>query len=208
MARNGKRLGFLPGWRIFSYVIVIFNLIMLIWVIAGSVAAQHDDSSCGSLDAKTCQDAKDVGTAIGVTALIVIWVIVDIILGILWLVTNRKTRDCPVCGHGVKRGAFQCRNCGFDFRQQYPQRQYPEGQHAEPQYAQPQYPPPQYAQPQPQPQYAQPQPQPQPQYAQPQPQPQLPASSSYYTPARQSQAQPPAPNAPEPRRRPGPGPRP
>jgi hypothetical protein len=112
-----KRLGFLPGWRIFTYVILAFNLLMLIWVIAGAASANGTPTDCGTLDAQTCNDAADAGTAIGVGILIVLWVFGDIILGILWLVTNRgKKRDCPVCGKGVKKGAVTCRSCGFDFR--------------------------------------------------------------------------------------------
>lgn len=121
MARNGKRLGFLPNWRIFSYIIVLFNLIMLIWVIAGIASGSGTPSDCGGLDAQTCNDAQNVGTGIAVVALVIIWAVVDVILGILWLVTNRKrTRDCPACGRDVKKGLFVCRNCGYDFRAALP----------------------------------------------------------------------------------------
>lgn len=140
MARNGKRLGFLPGWRIFTYVILAINLIFLIWVIAGANSGNGQPTDCNGLDAQTCNDAQNAGTAIGVGLIIVLWAIVDLILGVLWLITNRKTRDCPVCGHNVKKGQMQCRNCGHDFRQQYGQQNGPQGPHGQggfdPRYAQ------------------------------------------------------------------------
>ncbi len=117
MARNGKRLGFLPDWRIFTYVILVVNLLFLIWIIAG--ASSDNDTSkknCGSLSVKTCNDAQNVGKGIGVTVIVILWVLVDIILLVLWLITNRKKRDCPVCGHSVKKGQMQCKSCGHDFR--------------------------------------------------------------------------------------------
>jgi hypothetical protein len=116
MAQNGKRLGFMPGWRIFTYVILLFNLIMLIWIISG-VASSGTPKDCGGLDVKTCTDASNVGTAIGAGLIIVLWALGDVILGVLWLVTNRKkTRPCPVCGSDVKKGVLSCRQCGYDFR--------------------------------------------------------------------------------------------
>jgi hypothetical protein len=117
MSQNGKRLGFLPPWRIMTYVVLLFNLIMLIWVIAGAASGSGQPTDCGTLDAQTCNDAQNVGTAIGVGLLIGLWVAGDIILGILWLVTNhKKSRDCPVCGRDVKKGLTVCRGCGYDFR--------------------------------------------------------------------------------------------
>jgi hypothetical protein len=122
MARNGKRLGFLPGWRIFSYAILIFNLLMLIWVIAGIASGSGHATDCGTLDQQTCDNAAHVGTGIGVAILIVFWALLDVILGVLWLVTNRsKSRSCPVCGRDVKKGLVQCGNCGYDFRAQLQQ---------------------------------------------------------------------------------------
>ena len=117
MAKNGKRLGFLPGWRKGTYIILAFNLLMLAWVIAGSAGASGDATDCGSLSQESCNAAEDIGTGIGVFFLIVLWALGDIILGVLWLVTNRKkTRDCPVCGADVKKGVVVCSKCGHDFR--------------------------------------------------------------------------------------------
>ncbi|WP_406691989.1 hypothetical protein REH65_08335 [Saccharopolyspora sp. ID03-671] len=45
------------------------------------------------------------------------WVAGDVILGILWLVTKPRTRDCPACGRTIKRGQMTCKSCGYDFAQ-------------------------------------------------------------------------------------------
>lgn len=110
-----KRLGFLPGWRIFSYVILLFNVLMLVWIIAGA-ASSSGAHNCGSLDSSTCAAANNAGTAIGVGILIVLWALGDVILGVLWMVTRPRGRDCPACGERVKRGVMRCGSCGFDFR--------------------------------------------------------------------------------------------
>jgi hypothetical protein len=128
VAKNGKRLGFLPDWRIFTYIILAINAIFLIWIIAGTTSS-NSTKDCGSLSAQACNDAQNVGKGIGATLIIILWVLVDIILLVLWLITNRKKRDCPVCGHSVKKGQMVCKNCGHDFRQQYPQHQYPQHQY-------------------------------------------------------------------------------
>lgn len=118
MARNGKRLGFLPDWRILTYVILAFNLLMLIWIISAVTSANGTPEDCGSLDAQLCNDAESVGAGIAVVLLAVLWALGSIILGVIWLVTNRsKGRPCPVCGNTVKTGAVQCTSCNYDFRQ-------------------------------------------------------------------------------------------
>lgn len=115
----------LPHWRIFSWVIVAFNLLMLVWIIAGAATASsaagcgHAQAIAGIETAKqaasSCHAAADVGTAIGVAALIAVWVAGDIILGVLWLVTRPRGRLCPACGTTAKRGVTSCRSCGHNF---------------------------------------------------------------------------------------------
>jgi hypothetical protein len=106
----------LPRWRKGTWIILAFNLLMLNWIIGGAHAAQRN-KDCGSLNQHTCDAATDIGTAIGVSVIIALWVAGDSILGIIWLVTNRsKTRECPACGTDVKKGLFACMRCGYDFR--------------------------------------------------------------------------------------------
>ncbi|MER7109929.1 hypothetical protein [Streptomyces sp. NPDC000229] len=69
------------------------QVLFLIWIITG--AASSDDDSCEGLtgDAlRLCQDAGDVGTAIGVGLIIALWAAVDIILGISYGVYRLSRR--------------------------------------------------------------------------------------------------------------------
>lgn len=107
----------LPRWRVFTWVILVFNLLMLIWIVT-AVSANARDCSGLTGDALTNCQANNVGTGIGATLVFVLWALGDVILGVLWLVTRPRVRDCPVCGNGVRRGEMRCRTCGYDFTQQ------------------------------------------------------------------------------------------
>ncbi len=104
-----------PHWRKMTWAVLIFNIIMLIWLVFGVAAASHP-SNCGTLSTQTCQAATDVGAGIGAFVVIVLWALGDVILGVLWLVTRGSGRDCPVCGVKVKRGITECGSCGYDFK--------------------------------------------------------------------------------------------
>jgi hypothetical protein len=80
---TGKvRRRLLPRWRFFTWVILAFNLIMLIWVVIGASTGK----SCKGLtgDALTNCQAGQIGTGIGVGLIILLWALGDIILGTMW----------------------------------------------------------------------------------------------------------------------------
>jgi hypothetical protein len=112
----------LPKWRKFTWVILIINVLFLVWVVSGIAGGTEGGSDCLAeakrnplLNAKDCDTAAEVGTAIGVGIVIFFWVAVDLILGVIWLITDRRlTRDCPVCGNDVKKGVTVCPSCGHD----------------------------------------------------------------------------------------------
>ena len=56
-----------------------------------------------------------IGAGLGIGLIIFLWAAADIILGIVWLITNRKSRSCPTCGKDVKKGLTACKSCGYDF---------------------------------------------------------------------------------------------
>lgn len=79
-----------PRVRIFTWIILAINILFLVWVIAGVASSSGDATGCGALDQKTCNDANDAGTAIGVFLIVIFWAAVDVILGIIWLVTRPR----------------------------------------------------------------------------------------------------------------------
>jgi hypothetical protein len=39
------------------------------------------------------------------------------VLGLVWLMSRPKYRQCPRCGNDVKKGFTVCKSCNFDFAQ-------------------------------------------------------------------------------------------
>jgi hypothetical protein len=105
----------MPKWRPFTWVILVINALFLIWIISGIAGNSSNCSGLSGQELDTCQSATAVGTGIGVAIIVVFWALVDVILGVIWLVTRRKGRSCPVCGNDVKRGLTRCSSCGYDF---------------------------------------------------------------------------------------------
>lgn len=107
------------NWRILTWIILAFNVLMLLWLVFG-VGGAAEDANCAAETDEALRDACEAGTAIGagVGAILIIflWALGDIILGVIWLITNRSKRSCPVCGNNVKKGEMVCKKCGYDFR--------------------------------------------------------------------------------------------
>lgn len=73
--------------KIVKWVFIIFNVLMLIWLIS-SCAAVGDISSTASNDAERAGAA--IGAGLGVTFLLFVWGVGDVILGLFVLFTRRK----------------------------------------------------------------------------------------------------------------------
>jgi hypothetical protein len=93
------------------------NALFVFWIFGGVGSASNNcDGEIGdSLTA--CQAGTAICAGIGVFMILVLWVIVDFILLVIWLITRKKTRSCPVCGKNVKQGKTVCKSCGHDFAQ-------------------------------------------------------------------------------------------
>lgn len=82
-----------PRWRPLTWVILAFNLLMLLWLSVG-INAASDDESCRTGD-QLCEDANDLGTALGAGFVLFVWAAGAVILGVIWLVTNRPSERRP-----------------------------------------------------------------------------------------------------------------
>jgi hypothetical protein len=96
-------------------MILIVNVLFLIWLVGGLASTSDSCAGLRGSELDACQAGTAIGASIGVGIILFLWVLVDIILGIIWLVTNRSRRACPVCGKDVKKGLTVCKNCGYDF---------------------------------------------------------------------------------------------
>lgn len=78
------------GHRPFTWVILAVQVVFVAWLVYGFAQAGKAVNNC---DAQTyvqaCKDGAGLGTALGVGLVLFLWVMVDIILGVIWLVTKR-----------------------------------------------------------------------------------------------------------------------
>jgi hypothetical protein len=84
-----------PG-RILRRVLIGWNVLAVIWLIAGIVNAVVQShgaaANCSADFQQTCQSAYNVGALIGVAIVVFFWVAGDVILGVLYLVRSRSDR--------------------------------------------------------------------------------------------------------------------
>ena len=72
---------------IFKWLLIIFNVLMLLWIVMG-LAGNSDLASTATSDAERAGVA--IGTGIAVTGLLVIWVLGNVILGLPTLLTRPR----------------------------------------------------------------------------------------------------------------------
>lgn len=102
--------------RPLSWVIIVINILFAWWLFGGVGSAVQD--SCTGMtgsDLDACQAGTAIGAGLGGFMIMSLWVMVDIILLVIFLVTKKKGRECPACGRKVKVGLTQCASCGHNF---------------------------------------------------------------------------------------------
>ena len=103
-----------------TWVLWTWTAIFAIWLIVGLSDRASKDCPPGD---ELCIEASDVGTGIGAALIFVLWFIGFVVLGLIWLMSRPRHRQCPRCGHDVKKGRTACNNCGYDFAAALPQSQ-------------------------------------------------------------------------------------
>ncbi len=103
----------MPSWRPFTWVILAVQLAFVVWL---ANALSRSDTTCpkDQVD-EFCQAGKAIGTTVAVVFVLVVWALVDVILGVCWGVTNDNLRTCPACGKRSKNGCLVCPDCGYEF---------------------------------------------------------------------------------------------
>ena len=72
--------------KIFLWIFYLFNILMLYWMISAIISVSTVDVAVSEAE----KFGAAIGTGIGVTILLIIWVIGDIITGFLALMTRPK----------------------------------------------------------------------------------------------------------------------
>lgn len=86
--------------RTFSKVIIGVNVLMLVWLIAG--LANTSDSGCSTATYQdACQTGADIGRAAGIGIVLFVAAIVNVILGVLWMVTRKPEGNPGTFGLAV-----------------------------------------------------------------------------------------------------------
>jgi hypothetical protein len=113
LRRKGEEGSLMPSWRPFTWVILSVQLAFAIWLV---VDVTRSDTTCpkDQFD-EFCQAGKTLGITVGVVFILVIWALIDVILGVSWVVTNDNLRTCPDCGGRSKNGCLVCPDCEYEF---------------------------------------------------------------------------------------------
>jgi hypothetical protein len=80
-------------FRKMTWAIIAWSVLCSVWAIAGASSASGTPADCAHnayLSAKTCNDASDVGTAIGVGLIGGLWFFGFIVLSIIWFMSRPK----------------------------------------------------------------------------------------------------------------------
>lgn len=77
----------IPRWRLLTWVILAFNLAMLLWLVIALAATREE--CVGQL----CRDANDPDSTVGAWLVIFFWVAGAVLLGVAWLVSHRTERQ-------------------------------------------------------------------------------------------------------------------
>jgi hypothetical protein len=91
------------GWRVppepstprrrrpvFAWVVVAINVLFVVWVVTGLLNAGGQCAGLTGDELESCEMGRDIGTGIGVVLVVFFWAAVDLILGVLFLVTRRQ----------------------------------------------------------------------------------------------------------------------
>jgi len=85
--------------RTFAKVIIGINILFVIWIVAGVGGTDDycdDPDNRGVLTVGECEAARGVGTGLGVALICGLWGFTDIILLVLYLVTQPKAETVVV----------------------------------------------------------------------------------------------------------------
>ncbi|MDT9700359.1 hypothetical protein [Streptomyces sp. P17] len=76
-------------WRLLTWLVLAFNLAMLLWLVVALDAAERDAGTCvGEL----CREANNPGSSTGTWLVVFVWLAGVVLLGAAWLITHHTER--------------------------------------------------------------------------------------------------------------------
>ena len=105
----------MPHWRKATWALIIVNVLMAVWVIGGISSTSHNCNGMTGDALSTCQAGTAIGAGIGITILLILWFVLFVVFGLIWIMSRPRLRQCPRCGTDVKKGLTACKTCGYDF---------------------------------------------------------------------------------------------
>lgn len=83
-----------PNQRPLTWVILGWNILMAIWIMYGIGATSSQYTDCAT-DAyrDACQAGTSIGAAVAIGGILFLAALVDVILGVIWMVTKKDSRQ-------------------------------------------------------------------------------------------------------------------
>src|SRR5947208_2367286 len=71
---RGETMRFVPKWRVFTWVIVIINVLFLVWIITGVNSASQNCNGLHGQNLSSCQAGTAIGGTLAVGVIVFFWV--------------------------------------------------------------------------------------------------------------------------------------
>jgi hypothetical protein len=75
--------------RVFMWVILAMNALFLVWVIVGLAQGSSCTGMTGD-ELTACATGEGIGKGVAVFLIVLFWALVDVILGVVYMVTRRR----------------------------------------------------------------------------------------------------------------------
>lgn len=79
--------------RVFLWIFLAVQVLFIVWLVSAGASSSGDATDCGTLTQEQCNSAEDVGTGIGVILIVIIWMVVDFLLAVPYVIYRLAKRD-------------------------------------------------------------------------------------------------------------------